>query len=40
MRLLNIASKSVIEINNPSADVPPKLEAVKMKNPANKITAV
>ena len=40
MRLLIIAINRVTEINIPSAEVPPKLEAVKIKNPENKITAV
>jgi len=40
MRLLIIAIRSVTEINIPSAAVPPKLEALKMKKPENKITAV
>lgn len=40
IKLVHIATKSVIETMTPIAAVPPKLDAAKMANPQNKIAAV
>ena len=39
IRLLNMAMSRVTDIRTPKAEVPPKLEAAKIKNPAKRIIA-